>query len=168
MKYTLFLLLILAACNDSGNKESQAAAPAPVAVDTPVTSAPAVAEPDVTPQQQLAPAGLPDTLMVRLERGDELRPGQVIVGKARGFFFHEAQFTLRLFDSSGRQLAAAPATAEGEWMTTNWVTFMGSLRWKNYSGAGTLVYEKANPSGDAERDRQFAIPLRLEAGEQNR
>src|SRR3989338_1426812 len=51
----------------------------------------------------------------------------IVKGMARGNWFFEASFPMRLFDGNGEQLARGIATAKGEWMTTEFVPFEGTL-----------------------------------------
>ncbi|TCJ19011.1 hypothetical protein EPD60_00935 [Flaviaesturariibacter flavus] len=157
--HVLVLLFLFAACGHDANKEKPDVSAAPVGVDAPFENK--GRSDSVKTVAGAAHTGIPDTLTVEQRNGTVLHSGQIIRGKARGLFYFEAQFLLRLFDSSGRQLAMAPATAEGDWMTTSWVPFSGRLQWKNYNGPGRLVYEKANASGDPERDRSYSVPVLL-------
>lgn len=97
------------------------------------------------------------------------RPGAVITspltitGKARGNWFFEASFPVILTDWDGRILAQGIATAEGEWMTTEFVAFTSVLNYPKqrevYSKRGTLILQKDNPSGLPEHDDSLEIPV---------
>jgi hypothetical protein len=85
-----------------------------------------------------------------------------IKGEARGNWYFEASFPVHLFDANGKELAVAPATAQGEWMTTNFVPFELTLTFDKPSTAtGNLVLEKDNASGLAERDDSISIPVKF-------
>lgn len=86
-----------------------------------------------------------------------------ITGEARGTWFFEASFPVRLLDSSGTQIAVAIAQAQGEWMTTEFVPFETTLDIPDTTrGPATLVFEKDNPSGLPEHDDSLSIPVTVQ------
>ncbi|MCK9377857.1 MAG: Gmad2 immunoglobulin-like domain-containing protein, partial [Syntrophobacterales bacterium] len=51
-----------------------------------------------------------------------------MAGKARGAWFFEATFPVRLLDGNGREIADwVPAHAKADWMTDAWVPFETTL-----------------------------------------
>lgn len=85
-----------------------------------------------------------------------------ITGKARGSWYFEASFPVQLIDANGQILAQAPAQAQGEWMTTDFVPFKLTLPFKKpYTVTGTLILHNDNPSGDPVRDKEVRIPVRF-------
>lgn len=85
-----------------------------------------------------------------------------IEGEARGNWFFEATFPIKLLDKEGNQLAGHYVTAKGEWMTENFVSFEGLLEFNIEEETDTiLVLEKDNPSGLPENDDELLIPIRL-------
>lgn len=83
-----------------------------------------------------------------------------VKGEARGYWFFEASFPVKLFDGNGREIAVGIAQAEKEWMTTDFVPFSATLAFTKPSTAtGTLVFEKDNPSGLPEHDDALRIPI---------
>lgn len=100
---------------------------------------------------------------------DNPRPNQKIFsplnlkGQARGFWFFEASFPVRLFDDQGNEIAIAIAQAQEEWMTEEFVPFQTTLEFeKPAAKKGTLVFEKDNPSGLPEHDDQLIMPIFFE------
>ncbi len=86
----------------------------------------------------------------------------VISGSARGTWYFEASFPVKILDANGKVLAQAPAQAQGEWMTTSFVPFSLSLPFATSTTAtGTLVLMKDNPSGLPENDAEVRIPIRF-------
>jgi hypothetical protein len=81
-----------------------------------------------------------------------------ITGQARGNWFFEASFPIFLTDWNGKIIAQGIATAEGDWMTTDFVPFKATLTFDtgdisgHYSNRGTLILKKDNPSGLPEND----------------
>lgn len=107
------------------------------------------------------------------EKSDRIRlttpiPNQVVIsplevkGEARGNWFFEASFPVRLLDDQGQEVARGIATADGEWMTTEFVPFRTTLTFtKPMSEQGTLRLERDNPSGLPEHDDALIIPIRF-------
>ena len=83
-----------------------------------------------------------------------------ISGKARGTWFFEGDFPVRLLDADGNEIAVAIAAAQGEWMTEEWVDFQASMEFEApASGTGVLVFEKSNPSDMRELDREHRVQV---------
>jgi hypothetical protein len=83
-------------------------------------------------------------------------------GSARGPWYFEATFPVTLLDANGNRLAQSHATAQGEWMTTDWVPFTASLGFPTpATNTGTLVLENSNPSGDPARALSVRVPVRF-------
>ena len=105
------------------------------------------------------------------------RPNQTIEsplsisGEARGFWFFEADFPVKLFDDNDFLLGVIPAQAlgdpEGEqapygasWMTEDFVPFSATLSFAVPSTSkGRLFLEKDNPSGLPENADELRIPV---------
>ncbi|KKT25010.1 MAG: hypothetical protein UW07_C0004G0009 [Candidatus Nomurabacteria bacterium GW2011_GWF2_43_8] len=85
----------------------------------------------------------------------------VIKGEARGNWFFEASFPITLVDWDGLIIAESYATAEGDWMTTEFVPFTATLEFKKptYKNNGALILQKDNPSGLPEHDDALEIPI---------
>lgn len=123
--------------------------------------------PLIDPSQQGQPTytnATPDDIIVTLPF-----PGAVtgktfsVLGKARGPWFFEASFPVRVLDKDGNQIAVAVAAAEGEWMTTDFVEFKANITVpESYIGPATLVLKKDNPSGEPEHDASVSFPLTIE------
>lgn len=99
---------------------------------------------------------------------DSPRPNAVvtspleITGVARGTWYFEASFPVKLFDDNGAELVIIPAQAQGEWMTENFVPFKATLEFTAPTTAtGTLVLEKDNPSGLPENADSLIVPVRF-------
>ena len=99
---------------------------------------------------------------------DNPRSNQVVTspleisGKARGTWFFEAEFPVRLYDVEGQEIAVGIAKAQGEWMTEEFVPFMATLTFKTpLADKGELVFEKSNPSDLPENTDSLRIPVRF-------
>jgi hypothetical protein len=91
----------------------------------------------------------------------------LVQGEARGNWFFEASFPVKLFDSEGNLLAASIAQAKSDWMTTDFVPFEAELTFEIIKNQkGTLVLQKDNPSGLPEYDDELRVPVFLEKATQ--
>ena len=97
---------------------------------------------------------------------DSPRPNAVIgsplkiTGRARGYWFFEASFPVKLIGREGELLSSGIATAEGEWMTEDFVPFSAELEFDSENTqTGDLILEKDNPSGLPEHDDFLTIPV---------
>jgi hypothetical protein len=85
-----------------------------------------------------------------------------IAGKARGTWYFEASFPVKLLDGNGNELAVVPAQAQGDWMTENFVPFKAELDFlPPITETGILVLEKDNPSGLPENANELRIPVKF-------
>lgn len=86
----------------------------------------------------------------------------VFQGKAKGTWFFEATAPVRLVDDKNKILAAGYIQAVGEWMTTDYVPFTGELKFSyNTTSEGLLIFQKDNPSGLPQNDKEFKVSVRL-------
>lgn len=103
-----------------------------------------------------------------LIRISEPRPNTLVTspltvkGMARGNWFFEANFPVKLFDGNGEFLAQGIAQATSEWMTTEFVPFETTLSFiVPTTTSGTLLLSKDNPSGLPENTDALRVPLRF-------
>ena len=101
-----------------------------------------------------------------LIRVSKPRPNEIvesplkIEGEARGGWFFEASFPVKLFDDNGFLLGITPAQALGNWMTEDFVEFSATLPFAVPSASkGKLILEKDNPSGLPEHADELIIPV---------
>ncbi len=84
----------------------------------------------------------------------------LVTGEARGTWYFEASFPVRLLDGNGNEIAVEPAQAQGDWMTEEYVPFSVLLEFDVPSTPnGTLILQKDNPSGLPEYDQSLSIPV---------
>jgi len=87
-----------------------------------------------------------------------------ITGQATGGWYFEAVFPIKLLDASGKEIAQAQAQAQGEWTTPELVPFKATLQFSvDKDQAGTLVIMNDNPSGLAQNQKEFKVPVNLKA-----
>lgn len=110
-----------------------------------------------------APAGSPlssDITITQPQPGDTVVSPLTVTGEARGTWYFEASFPVRLLDGNGNELAVAPAQAQGDWMTEDFVPYAVTLTFiAPPTTTGTLVLEKDNPSGDPANAESVSIPV---------
>lgn len=83
-----------------------------------------------------------------------------VAGEARGNWYFEATFPVKLYDANSNLLAEGYAEAMSDWMTTDYVSFTANLTFVTPStSTGTLVLEKDNPSGLPENADSVSIPV---------
>jgi hypothetical protein len=88
----------------------------------------------------------------------------VVKGQARGSWYFEASFPVKIFDANGQQLGAVPAQAQGDWMTTDFVPFEATLQFStSTTETGTVVFQKDNPSGLPQNDLSVSVPVYFSA-----
>ncbi|HPN80939.1 MAG TPA: Gmad2 immunoglobulin-like domain-containing protein [bacterium] len=102
-----------------------------------------------------------------LIRLDSPRPNQMInspltiTGQARGSWFFEASFPVILTDWDGKIIAQTIATAQGDWMTEDFVPFSATVEFDRPAAGqnGSLILQKDNPSGLSEYDDALEVPV---------
>ena len=87
-----------------------------------------------------------------------------VKGEARGAWYFEGSFPLKVLDQNRNSIGAGVAHAEGEWMTANFVPFTASIdvTESKYHGSATLILLKDNPSGLPENDDSVSIPISIQ------
>lgn len=128
-------------------------AEAPASVDEVVVEEPAPVE-----------ASLNDLIVLESPLPDAVVESPLtITGKARGTWFFEASFPVMLTNWDGLIIAQGIATAEGDWMTEDFVPFTATLTFTVdpdvYSTRGSLILKKDNPSGLPEYDAALEVPV---------
>ena len=104
-----------------------------------------------------------DLIMVDSPRpGETVKSPLTITGQARGTWFFEASFPVRLLDEKGQVLGQGIAQAQSDWMTEEFVPFMAVLEFSTPTTMrGNLILKKDNPSGLPEHDDELRIPVRF-------
>jgi len=85
-----------------------------------------------------------------------------VTGEARGSWYFEASFPVKLLDGNGNVLVQTHADAQGDWMTNEFVPFKAVLTFsKPLTRTGTLVLEKDNPSDLPQNAASVTIPVQF-------
>lgn len=94
--------------------------------------------------------------------GSLVRSPLTVSGQARGNWFFEASFPVKLLDGNHQIVASGTAQAQGDWMTNEFVPFTASLNFvAPFTPTGMLVLEKDNPSGLTDNAASLSIPIRF-------
>ncbi len=126
--------------------------------------------PAVSPDQPITPqANMPlpapcaaAIQVVSPQPNDTVGSPLTVSGQARGTWYFEASFPVRLFDVAMNELAVAPAQAQGDWMTEEFVPFEVTLPAFTTDGQlGYLFLEKDNPSDEIDLSCSIVIPVRF-------
>ena len=92
--------------------------------------------------------------------GSTVESPLVVSGEARGTWYFEASFPIKILDKNGAELAVVPAQAQGEWMTEEFVPFSATIDFSGKEGeSGFVVFKRDNPSGLPENDAEVRIPV---------
>jgi len=102
-----------------------------------------------------------DLIVIDSPRPNQTIKGETIIsGRARGPWFFEASFPVKLFDETNKEIATTVAQAQGEWMTEGFVPFKATLLIPaSFSGKATLLLKKDNPSGEPQFDDELIVPI---------
>lgn len=88
-----------------------------------------------------------------------------IRGTARGMWFFEGSFPISIVNWDGLIIGEGVATAEGEWMTEEFVPFTATISYtvdpQTPYNRGAIILKKDNPSGLPENDDAIEIPVTL-------
>lgn len=102
--------------------------------------------------------------------GDIITSPLKVSGKARGTWFFEASFPVIVVDWDGLIIGEGHAElspAGGDWMTTDYVPFEGTITFTTppdtgpQSVRGAVIFKKDNPSDLPENDAAVEIPIRF-------
>lgn len=88
-----------------------------------------------------------------------------LTGMARGYWFFEASFPITIVNWNGLIIGEGFATADGEWMTEEFVPFTATVNFtvdpETPYRRGALILKKDNPSGDPIRDDALEVPVQF-------
>jgi len=120
----------------------------------------------VPPDCDFASCPKEDLIVVESPRAyEEISSPLLIEGEARGFWFFEADFPIKLYDEKDNLITQSYATARSDWMTEDFVPFKAELYFEAQTAEqGTLVLEKDNPSGLPENADELRIPIKFKIG----
>lgn len=82
-----------------------------------------------------------------------------ITGKAPGNWFFEASAPVEVTNSNEDMIGQSYIMAQGEWMTTDYVPFEGTVEFTLEGDYGFLILKKDNPSGEPQFDDSAKIKV---------
>jgi len=101
-----------------------------------------------------------DVKNISIKSGQEITSPLTVEGEARGSYFFEGTFPIKILDENGTELGTSFVRAEGDWMTEDFVKFNGNITFTSKTpGKGFLVFAKDNPSGLPQYDKEVRIPV---------
>lgn len=98
----------------------------------------------------------------------QVRSPLSVSGYVRGSWAFEGDFPITLTDWDGLIIAEGFASVLGDWMTDEYVPFLGTLEFKSplteapHTQRGTLILKKDNAAGIPEMDDALEVPVRFE------
>jgi hypothetical protein len=106
------------------------------------------------------PAEVLDIKNLSVKEGDIISSPLVVEGEARGTWFFEASFPIKITDEQGNILGTSFVQAQSDWMTENFVPFKGEINFvSNTEQKGFLILMRDNPSGLPQGDKEIKIPV---------
>ena len=114
-------------------------------------------------KEQQAGSDKPGNDKIKVEQplpDEDIKSPLTVKGEARGMWYFEGDFPVELQDSNGNVLVEAVATAQGKWMTEDFVPFSATLIFDAPANQkGYLVFKRANPSGRPENAASYKVPV---------
>ncbi|MFA5248633.1 MAG: GerMN domain-containing protein [Patescibacteria group bacterium] len=93
---------------------------------------------------------------------EEIKSPLTISGQARGSWYFEASFPIKIIADSGEILAVMPAQAQSNWMTENFVPFSSVIFFDPKDNkTGKIILKNDNPSGDLANDKSYELPVQF-------
>lgn len=119
----------------------------------------------VTYVEEIQPVANTEVRNVNIVANSVVTSPVTVTGEARGSWFFEANLPIFIKDATGKVIGQTGAMAQGEWMTTDYVPFGGTVTFtKPTTETGTLMIANDNPSGLPENAKSIEIPIRFSAG----
>ena len=149
--FWLFALLVIVIAFILVTHKTDAPAPTVSAPQTPV----------------VAPATKDDLIVLESPlTKDAITSPLVVKGKARGNWFFEGSFPVTLVNWDGLIIAEGYATAQGEWMTTEYVPFEGTITFDRpdtqVSDGGWFILKKNNAGGEPQLDNALEVEIKYQ------
>lgn len=133
--------------------------PTQTAPTSPTQPAPTSPTPDITLGP--SPTPHPNITLETPQFGKTISSPLTVTGEARGTWYFEGSFPVVLTNWDGEIIAEAQASAQGEWMTEDFVPFEAELEFETPElyNRGSLILQKSNPSGKPELDDAYEITV---------
>jgi len=106
--------------------------------------------------------GNSDVKNLSVKSGQKITSPLVVEGEAKGSWFFEGSFPIKITDEQGNVLGTSYVQAKTDWMTEDFVKFSGTVSYESKTeGKGFLVLANDNPSGLPEYAKEVKIPVIL-------
>lgn len=104
-----------------------------------------------------------DIRLVEPTSGSSVRSGLQIEGLARGTWFSQGIASGEVRNEREEKIGAFTIRASGATNSTAFVSFLGTITYGDpATKTGYLVFNKANPTGDAKKNSVLWVPVRFE------
>lgn len=98
-----------------------------------------------------------------LKANDLISSPLVVTGEARGLWYFEASFPIKLLDANRNEIARTIAQAQEDWMSEDFVPFKAVLNFQNpQTETGFILFERDNPSDLPQNADSFELPVRFQ------
>lgn len=107
------------------------------------------------------PVDMSDLIIVdQPQAGEIIENPATISGQARGSWFFEGSFPIKIIDANGELLGEGVAEAQSNWMTNDFVDFRAVISFKpSAASSGFIMLHNDNPSGLPDKDKEWKIPI---------
>jgi len=113
-----------------------------------------------TPSSTPSPSQVSEIIVSSPQPNQTVSSPMNISGQARGSWFFEAVFPVKLLDKQGNVLASGQARAQGNWMTEDFVPFAVQLTYSlSATSSGVLIFSNDNPSGLSQNSKEWRVPV---------
>ncbi|MBX4189290.1 Gmad2 immunoglobulin-like domain-containing protein [Candidatus Parcubacteria bacterium] len=158
MRNTIIVIIVIVVLILIGWGIKRSNTTSPVATSTPTAT-----------QQQTA-ANLPnlgtaatanDIVVTAPASGATISSPLQVAGKARGGWFFEASAPVAVINLEGKIVGEGHVEAVGDWMTSEFVPFKGTITFtaSSSSTAAAVLFMNDNPSGQASTSKYLAVPV---------
>jgi hypothetical protein len=108
-------------------------------------------------------ASADDIVITGPTAGARITSPLTVTGRARGSWFFEASAPVTLVDWDGRIIAEGTIQTTGDWMTSEFVDFTGTLTFTkpSYGETGAVIFKNDNPSGLPANDKSAEVPIKF-------
>lgn len=122
---------------------------------------------EVTEENEGGVVAHPLITVSNISEGDVVLSPLQLEGQARGYWFFEGSFPVVVTNWDGLIIAEGIATAEGEWMTEEFVPFKSVLTFispyktgdPEFMKRGSLILKRDNPSGLPENNDAYELTV---------
>ena len=105
-----------------------------------------------------------DIAELSITSGQKIVSGVFLTGKIKGGFCFEAVCPIKIVSDQGDAIFSGVINLQGDWMTDELVPFQSGLKFDNsvaQAKRATIIINNDNPSGLAENERCYEIPVVL-------